>query len=63
MSMLKEWKAERELRVKAGALIGAVWLITLSGVAAYAQTAPTPANAAAAVYGPSAPLDTIGRAA
>ncbi|MGZ5094667.1 MAG: hypothetical protein ACXWCY_24950 [Burkholderiales bacterium] len=61
--MLDQWKTERELRVKAGALIGAVWLVTLSAVSAYARTAPTPESTAAAVYGPSASLDVIGRAA
>jgi hypothetical protein len=60
MNMLAKWKTERELRVKAGALIGAVWLVTLSAVTAYAQKAPTPESAAAAVYGRSAPFDVIG---
>jgi hypothetical protein len=50
MRMLEKWEAESELRVKAGALIGAVWLVVLSSVGAYAQAAPTPANSAAAVY-------------
>jgi hypothetical protein len=63
MNMLDKWKTERELRVKAGALIGAVWLVTLSAVSAYAQKAPTPESAAAAVYGPSARLDVVGRRA
>jgi hypothetical protein len=36
--------------LKAIALIAAVWLITLSGVALYAEQAPTPPSAEAAVY-------------
>jgi hypothetical protein len=49
--------------MKVIALVGAVWLVTLSGAAAYALNTPAPANAAAAVYGPSAALHVIGRSA
>jgi hypothetical protein len=58
--MLKKLRRERERPIKAIALIGAVWLVTLSGVAAYAEKAPTPANAEAAAYDRWVPLDVMG---
>ncbi|HEV7802668.1 MAG TPA: hypothetical protein VGP15_16455 [Burkholderiales bacterium] len=42
------------------ALVGAVWLATLSGVGAYAEKAPTPAYTAAAIYAPAVHLGLIG---
>jgi hypothetical protein len=61
--MLKKSRRERERPLKAVAFIAALWLVTLSGVAAYAEKAQTPGNAAAAAYGPGVPLDIVGRRA
>jgi hypothetical protein len=58
--MLKKSRRERARPIKAIALIGAVWLVTLSGVAAYAEKAPTPATAEAAAYGSFIPRDVTG---
>jgi hypothetical protein len=58
---LNKLRSERERPMKVIALVGAVWLVTLSGAAAYAPNTPAPANAAA--YGQSAPPHVIGRSA
>jgi hypothetical protein len=61
MSMLRKSRREPERPMKVVALIGAVWLITLSGVAAYTKEAPTPASAAAAVSEPPPAVNILGR--
>ena len=58
--MFKISRGQRDRPIKAIALVGALWLITLSGIAAYAQKAPIPATAAAASYGPLAPVNATG---
>jgi hypothetical protein len=50
MSVLTKSSRERERPIAAVALIGAVWLVILSGAWAFSAIAPTPAKAPA-VYG------------
>jgi len=59
--MLKKSKAESGLRLKALALIGALWLATLSGAWVYSATAPGSAKAAPAVFGALAPAISTAR--
>jgi hypothetical protein len=59
--MLKKLSAESGLRLKALALIGALWLATLSGAWVYSAKAPSSAKAAPAVYGALAPALSIAR--
>jgi hypothetical protein len=58
--MLRKSKRERARPMAVVALVGAVWLATLSGVGAYAEKAPTPAYTAAAIYAPAVHLGLIG---
>jgi hypothetical protein len=43
-------RREREQPMRLVALVGAVWLVTVSGLLGYARSAPEPASAIAAIH-------------